>query len=306
MNIEKISIIGMGALGILFGDFFNQKLGKQYIEFVAEEDRIEKYRKNGINCNGSPCDFTIVNANEKDKPADLLIFAVKSTSLESAIHTARNKVSKDTIIISLLNGVSSEEMIGKAFGMDKVIYCVAQGMDAVKEGNTLNYSHPGKLCIGIMEHEEDKKEKLHAVVDLFEKTGLPYTLESDIKHRIWSKFMLNVGVNQTVMIYEGTYATVHQNGEARDLMIAAMKEVIHLAQKKNVNVTEKDLEEYVKLIDTLNANGMPSMRQDGLAHRRSEVELFSGTVLALAKKHSISVPVNEKLYKTILQMESKY
>ena len=118
--------------------------------------------------------------------------------------------------------------------------------------------------------------------------------------------MVNVGVNQVVMIYEGTYATVQQPGEARELMKAAMREVMMLAEKENVKITEKDMDEYLNLIDNMNPNGMPSMRQDGLAHRKSEVELFSGTVLALAKKHGISAPVNQKIYETVRLMESKY
>jgi len=306
MDIKRISIIGMGALGVLYGEFFTRKLGKQYVEFVADDKRIERYRREGVLCNGIPCDFNIVSEDEKGKPADLLIFAVKATALDSAIKTARNKVSEDTIILSVLNGISSEEIIGQTYGMDKMLYCVAQGMDAVKIGNELTYTQFGQLCIGIMDQDEDKKEKLQAVVDLFDKTGFPYTLESDIKHRLWSKFMVNVGVNQVVMIYEGTYATVQQPGEARELMKAAMREVMMLAEKENVKITEKDMDEYLNLIDNMNPNGMPSMRQDGLAHRKSEVELFSGTVLALAKKHGISAPVNQKIYETVRLMESKY
>ena len=306
MEIKKITIVGMGALGILFGDFFTQKLGKEAVEFVAEEDRIEKYKKNGVICNGRNCDFRVVSASEKDKPADLLIFAVKATTLESALKTANNKVGKDTIIISLLNGISSEKIIGEKFGIEKIIYCVAQGMDAVKVRNKLSYSHIGQLCIGLMKEEEYKKEKLQTLVDLLEKVGIPYTVEDDIKHRIWCKFMLNVGVNQAVMIYEGTYETIQHPGEARDLMTAAMREVIAIAEREDVDVTEKDLEDYVKLIDTLNPNGMPSMRQDGLAHRKSEVEIFSGTVLELGEKYQVATPVNQKIYDRICELERTY
>ena len=98
MAINKISIIGMGALGILFGDFFVRKLGKSTVEFVVDEARIDKYKKQGVICNGIPCDFTVVGEDETNKPADLLIFAVKANSLDHAIESARNKVSKDTII----------------------------------------------------------------------------------------------------------------------------------------------------------------------------------------------------------------
>lgn len=82
MKINKISIVGMGALGILYGDFFTQKLGKERVEFVMDRARLKKYQKEGVYCNGRPCDFTVVNEDEKNAFTDLLIFAVKAYSLD--------------------------------------------------------------------------------------------------------------------------------------------------------------------------------------------------------------------------------
>ena len=299
MRIEKVSIIGMGALGILFGGFLTKKMGKENVEFVVSKDRMKKFQKLGLTSNGDTCDFNLVDEEEEGDLADLLIVAVKGVDLDSAINSARNKISENTIILSLLNGISSEETIGQIYGMDKLVYTVAQGMDAVKIGNKFTYTNMGELCIGIMDESQDMKMKLSAVAELFDSIGLPYTLESDIKHRLWSKFMLNVGVNQVVMIYEGTYDTVQQPGEAREMMIAAMREALTLANKEGVNVREKDLEDYVNLIDTLDSKGMPSMRQDGIAKRETEVELFAGTILKLGKKHNIPTPVNQKIYDKI-------
>ena len=135
---------------------------------------------------------------------------------------------------------------------------------------------------------------------------MPYEVDPDILHRLWSKFMLNVGVNQVVMVYEGNYGTIQRPGPARDRMIAAMREVIPLSRLEGVPVTEDDLAFYVDLMDTLSPEGMPSMRQDGLAHRKSEVELFAGTVCRLAHRHGLAVPVNEALYRTVKEMEARY
>ena len=306
MEIKKIAIVGMGALGVMNGDFFTSKLGKNSVEFITNEKRIKEYKDNGIFCNGKQCDFILVDENETGKPADLLIFAVKATQLESAIISARNKISNDTIIMSVLNGISSEEIIGKTYGMENIIHCVVQGMDVIKEKNQVTYTQFGQFCIGIPEDAGDEKKILDAIIDLFNKIDMPYILEKDIIRRLWSKFMLNVGINQVIMIYEGTYGTVQTPGEERDLMQNAMKEVIGLAQKENVNVTQKDFDSYVKLIDNMNPNGMPSMRQDGLAGRKTEVELFAGTVIALANKHNIDVPVNKKIYETVRKIERDY
>lgn len=306
MGIEKITIVGMGALGVMYGQFLTDKLGKDRVSFIADKKRIDRFKKEGILCNGVPCDFSMEDEADANTPADILIFAVKATGLADAVHTVRNKVNDQTIILSVLNGISSEEMIGKAYGEDKLIYCVVQGMDVVKEKNEVSYSHFGQVCLGIDEQTDKKKRNLQTVIDLFRQIDMPYTQESDILHRMWCKLMLNVGVNQAVMIYEGTYETIQRPGEARNLMLSAMKEVMTVAQKEHINITEKDFDDYVKLVDSLNPDGMPSMRQDGLAHRKSEVELFAGTIVALAKKHGFDVPVNQEIYDTVIKMESKY
>ena len=191
-------------------------------------------------------------------------------------------------------------------GYIPVVSTVAQGMDAVKMGNELTYSHMGQICIGIPQHEPQKEAMLEAVTELFERTGLPYTREPDILRRLWCKWMLNVGVNQAVMVEEGTYGTVQRPGPARQMMKAAMAEVVELAGREGIRVTMEDLDAYVDLIDSLNPDGMPSMRQDGLARRPSEVEFFAGTVIRRAEAAGLDVPVNRELYRRIKGMESGY
>lgn len=305
MAIKNVSVVGMGALGILFGKYIQDKIGKESVSFIVNKNRMKKYVQRGIICNGERCSFNLIDEEIKKK-TDLLIIAVKATALEEAIKTAKNQVGENTIIISLLNGITSEEIIGQAFGKEKVIYCVAQGMDAVKIDNKFTCSHMGELRIGIPKNELYKQEKLNSVIEFFDSIDFPYTLEEDIIHRLWSKFMLNVGINQVVMINEGNYGTVQKEGKERQMMKDAMKEVIELASYEGVKLSDEDLEGYVKLADTLDPNGMPSMRQDGLMKRYSEVELFSGTVLKLAKKHNLEMKVNEFLYKKVKDMESKY
>ncbi len=304
--MKNIAIVGMGALGIMYGHFIEEKLGPGSVTFLADDERIKRYRAYGAYCNGQKCSFEFSTGADYGKKADLLIFAVKYGAIDVAIDTARPVVGKETIILSLLNGIVSEEIIGKALGMEHIVYCVAQGMDAVHKDNRTTYSHLGQICMGIPKDEDEKKPMFKKLRDFFDYIDLPYTAEDDVMHRLWGKWMLNVGLNQVVMVKEGNYGTVQQQGEARELMKSAMREVIALAQKEGISLSEKDLDEYMALTDTLNPNGMPSMRQDGLARRRSEVELFSGTVVRKAKQLGISVPVNEELYKKIKSIEAAY
>ena len=181
-------------------------------------------------------------------------------------------------------------------------------MDAVREDNRLTYTQAGKLYLGLPEEDYfDRGEKLDAVLEFLQRAGVPAEREpGEILHHIWGKFMLNVGVNQVCMAYGCTYGQVQKPGEARDTMIAAMHEARKVGACQGVLVTQKDLYDYLALLDTMPSDAMPSMAQDALAHRPSEVEAFAGTVLDLAKFYGMQAPVNRKLYDTIQETEANW
>lgn len=302
-EIQSTAIIGMGALGLLYGNQIAASLGASSLRFIADSERIERYRSMDFTVNGEHRTFPIEDC-ETALPVDLIIVAVKYNALFNALDTMKNCVGPDTTIISVMNGISSEQIIGERFGHEKVLCSIAQGMDAMKFGAALTYTKPGELRIGTLSPAQHSR--LTAITEFFDRAGIAYTVEEDILHRLWGKFMLNVGVNQTCMAYETTYSGTLIPGEAHDTMVSAMREVIELARACHVNLTEQDLEDYIELLKTLSPDGMPSMRQDGLSHRPSEVEMFSGTVREMAKKHGIATPVNDRLYKRIMDMESQY
>ncbi len=302
-EITKVSIIGMGALGLLYGSYIIKRLGLNTVDFIMDEDRYKKYENQRFFCNEEEVKFILTKDHEAE-PADLLIVAVKYTGLEEALISMKRCIGPDTIILSLLNGISSEKVIGAHYGNDKVIYTVAQGMDAMKFDHKLQFTRMGKLHLGIV--DKGQKDKLKRVISFFDKIELSYVVEEDILHRLWSKFMLNVGVNQTCMVYDTNYAGVLTFGEPNRTMIAAMREVIAIANAEGIKLTEADLNEYIEIIGKLNPNGTPSMGQDRINRKLSEVELFAGTVIEIAKKHKIYVPANEFLYRRVKEIEQDY
>jgi len=305
MKIKTVSIVGLGALGILFGSQLAQKLPKENLRIIADSKRIARYKKVGVYCNGKACDFNYLTPEDATTPADLLLFTVKYSALKDAIQAVQKQVGENTIILSALNGITSEEIIGEAFGRDKVLYCVAQGMDAVKVANHLTYQHKGLLCFGDREPGEPS-EKVKRLARFFDEVDFPYEIDTDMPKRLWGKFMLNVGVNQTVAVYRGNYGDVQREGKARETMIAAMREVLAISSKIGVNLTEADLNYWLQVLGTLNPEGKPSMAQDVEARRFSEVELFAGTVIDLGKKYGIATPVNQFFYDKIKAIEREY
>ena len=294
--IQKIGIVGLGALGILFGEKLSAALGKENVYVLADRGRIDRYQRDGVYANGQRCDFTYTEAKDAPK-MDLLIFATKYYDLEKAALGAAGACGDDTIVISLLNGVSSEGLLRELLHPAHLLYCVAQGMDAVREGNQLTYTKPGCLVIG--EENGEYSESVRRLEELFQRTNIACEIPKDILHRQWSKWMLNVGANQTCAAYAVGYREIQTGGAHHGAFLAAMREARAVAAAEGIELTEKELSDWVKLLDTLSPDGEPSMRQDTRAGRKTEVELFAGLVCALGKKHGIPVPQNEAFYRML-------
>lgn len=303
MEIKTVAIVGMGALGMLYGEQLQKVLPAGAVRFVMDEERFKRHKNDKYEVNGVEQSFTLQSVAQAE-PVDLVIVATKFSGLNEALEEMQGLVGPQTIIFSVLNGISSEEYIKERYGDDNLLYCVALGMDAVREGTSLTYQHKGILKLGMLAKKQ--RPALAAVMALLEKAGIQYVIEEDILHALWAKLLLNVGINKTCMVYETNYGGAFTNEEARQDMFAAMHEVITVAQREGIKLTEADFEGCVKVLRGLSPEGLPSMRQDAMAKRKSEVELFAGTIIRLGAKHNLPTPVNQRYYDIIKAMEAKY
>lgn len=310
-QINKTAIIGMGALGLMYGQHIAEAEGKDSVCFILDDDRFEKYQSKTFTCNGTRLNLKMQKSSVKEI-FDLVIVAVKYNSLDSALETMKNCVGENTIILSVLNGISSEKIIGEKYGMDKMLMTVAQGMDAMRSDSDLVYTKKGLLFIGKPDFKNDPElnaksdSNLAAVKNFFDKIKMPYKIEENIMYRMWAKWMLNVGINQTCAVFDTTYEKSTTPGKIMDTFVGAMKEVVELSKLEGINLSESEIQTYFDIIKTLAPDGYPSMAQDRKAKRYSEVEMFAGTVIELTKKHNMDVPVNKFLYEEMKRIEKAY
>ena len=169
-HLENVTLIGMGALGTLFATVLLESLPPESVTFLMDPERYEKYHAEPVLVNGTPVRFNMVTPDQA-KPADLVIVSTKATGLLAALDTLETSVGPDTIIISAINGVTSEEILSQRFGRDKVIHAVAQGMDAAFFSGKLTYRMKGCFCIGIT--DPSMQEKLDALTEFFDRTHFP-------------------------------------------------------------------------------------------------------------------------------------
>lgn len=252
---------------------------------------------------GERVPFVYVTPQDTPSPADLVLVCVKFHALDAALPLIESQLGQPTLIVSALNGIASEEVLGRHFGPERIVYAVAQEMDARKAGNRLVYRDAGQLVIGPMTDDAGEAARVQAVDRFFSRARLPHSVDPEMPRRLWGKWMLNVGINQTAALHRGTFGTVQAPGEARETFLAAMREVLALAPHAGVGLTEADFAYWVRVMDSLDPAAKPSLAQDLEAGRPTELELFAGTVIRLGREYGVPTPVNERLYAGIQALE---
>lgn len=302
-KIQNVTFVGLGALGCAYaGKLFD--MNPQGLKVLAGGERATRYKSNGFYINGKRYDFTYVSPEESGEPADLIIVVVKTHQLSQAIIDMKNQVGSNTVIMSLLNGITSEEVIGETYGYEKVLYAVSYGLTANRQGNHVNFTSYGNIAFG-EKTNHTYSEKVLAVKELFDKSGIPYTIPENMLHSLWWKFMFNVGINQCSAVTRGKYHTFQNVGAARQLLDSAMREVAVLSQKAGVYLNEQDIKKWYDVLATLNPNSRTSMLEDIESGRKTEVDAFAGTVCELGQKYGVETPVNRTLLNIIKVIEAR-
>ncbi|HPZ15840.1 MAG TPA: ketopantoate reductase family protein [Sphaerochaeta sp.] len=288
--MKKITIIGCGAVGALYGLRLHRVLGSEGLAFLVDEGRRERYGREGVIVNGERAPFRFITASEAEVQ-DLVIVATKNHHLEDAIAMMRPLVGAHTTILSLLNGIESEEELSAAFGPSHVLYGFCVGLNSTHTGNAITYTAEGRIVFG--ERDNTESERVRALSALFSRAGIASQVPDDIMVALYNKFMLNTAYNTISALLGATYRELDKDAVWR-LAKAVSAEVQAVAKREGVILPDSLVEENHQIVISL-GEGKTSMAQDMEAGRVTENAWFCGTVIKLGLKHAIPTPVASTL-----------
>lgn len=300
--MKSIYFLGLGALGAKYAASFYE-YNPEIVHVIVNEQRKERYQERQIFVNDKAYDFNYITEIENNTYPDYIFLVVKSSHLLQAIEDMKSFVGENTMIVSLMNGISSERVLAEHFGWDRVVNAVAY-MDAVKIDNRVTFSSIGKIIFGKMDAVNyDKLVDLHQIMNDAE---IANQLSDEIQKAQWAKYLVNVVGNQLTFLLEYPYGQFRTNQHLEVLMDLISNEVIVVANAHGVAIGQEEVNRMKSTMKVIDEHGKTSMLQDREAKRYSEVDEFAGEIIHLGKQYKIPTPYNELIYNMVKSVEETY
>ena len=301
MKITSVAVLGAGAVGsyVIWGLANREdiKLG-----VIAEGERKERLSRQGCAINGKVYHPEVWTPEEAEN-VDFLIVSLKYGAVPGALESIRKIVGKDTSVMSLMNGVDSEEIIAEQIGKSHILPAVIK-VASHREADGYQFDPETTLGIIFGEYEAPyESERVKAVKELFAGTGIHYRSTEYAKEEVWCKYRLNVCNNlpQAILgVGVGCYEDSEHMAASREGVRA---EVEAVAKAKGIDLSTITAKSGRG--SAVKASARYSTLQDIDSGRHTEIDMFSGVMMRMGKELGIPTPYNEYTYHMIKALEEK-
>ena len=301
MKIKKVAVLGAGAVGsyVIWGLSSRNDIE---LGVIAEGERAERLKQNGCTINGKIYHPEVWNSGETDA-VDLLIVALKYGSLSAALESIQKATTENTVIMSLMNGVDSEEIIAEKVGVKHLLPAVIKVASHKEEDG---YHFDPETTIGIIFGELTApydSDRIRAIEELFKDTGIHFRATEYAREEMWSKFRLNVCNNLPQAILGAGVGCYRDSVHMKAISDGLKGELEAIAQAKGIDLSKTEA-------SSGRGSAVPpsarySTLQDLDAGRHTEIDMFSGALIRMGKELGIPAPYNEYTYHMIKALEEK-
>ncbi len=306
-KISTVTVIGAGAVGSYFGGLL-ARAGCD-VTLVARQDHVKAIQENGLymECQSFQERVSVKTSTEYQaiKNADLVLFCVKSPDTESVAIEIQPYLSKDTIILSLQNGVDNCERL-KTVLLNPVypaVVYVATGM--VGPGHVKHFGR-GELVIGELEGGEACLDQLNVLQEFLNKGNVPCSISKNIKHDMWLKFLVNCSYNAISGIGQIEYGQMIQSAHINALIEQITKEFLSVAEKEGINISPEQANSANEQSAKTMAKQKSSTAQDLMKFKKTEIDYLNGYILRRGLAHQIPTPANQSVYALVKMLEMTY
>ncbi|HSV93441.1 MAG TPA: 2-dehydropantoate 2-reductase [Desulfobacterales bacterium] len=301
----KVSIIGSGAMGSLFGGMLS-RAGHEVVLYDVYREHVEAIRRDGLAIEqAGSTEVLSCRPEASTDPADtrgsdVLIVFVKSTATEAAARQFAPLAGPDTIALTLQNGLGNEAILRKHFGVERTAAGVtSQGATFLGPGR-IRHAGKGPTHLGMA---SGSHRRLVALATALAQAGFETHVEDDVAALVWSKLVVNVGINALTALVNRPNGRLLDLEETRSLMADLVAEAVAVAKARGITLTYADPLQTVYDVAKKTGANRSSMLQDFDRGRESEIDFINGAIVREAAETGIPVPVNAALARLVKALD---
>jgi len=296
--------MGAGAIGSLFGGLLAE--GGNDVALIARESHVKAIKRDGLTIEGASGKH-IVKVKAITKPAhlkeafDLILLTVKAYDTRQAVTEAQILVENKSVLLCLQNGLGMEEIASEIIGRDRVLRGVTTNGALLKEPGLVMHTGKGETIIG--ELNGKITEKTQNIAEAFSKAGLPTRVTNNIEGTVWTKILINTGINPFGALTGMKNGELIKIPELKELMAETVVEGINVARKINVKLEGDPVSLMIKTAE-MTAQNKNSMLQDIEKGKRTEIDFINGAISNLGKRRGVKTPLNNLLTHLVKGLEA--
>lgn len=305
----KISIIGSGAMGSLFGGRL-ALAGQEVLLYDVFKEHVDAINRNGLfienAVSGNDGENLLVHPKASSDPkavagSDILIIFVKSTQTEAAAAAFKAYAKPGSIAITLQNGLGNEAILRKHFGDSGTAAGVtSQGATFLGPGK-IRHAGNGPTHMAMADGDQSKLKDFASALSA---AGFEIHVDKDVAGMVWSKLVVNVGINALTALLNLKNGQLLDYEDVKAIMSDLVKEAAEVAKARGVKLDYEDPLETVYKVAAATGANYSSMLQDFQKKRQSEIDFINGAIINEAKALGLKVPVNETMTRLVRSMDS--
>jgi 2-dehydropantoate 2-reductase len=292
--MKQILMVGAGSVG----GFFGAQLAKANlpVSFLLRPKTLAAVTQNGLTIRSAQGSFTVhppaaSDPRELPKP-DLIILSVKAYDLDEVLIQLEPVMTDRTVILTLQNGVDTEDRIVARFHRDCVVGGIAYIYSKIAEPGVIDHYKRGTVAIGeLMGYQS---ARLLAIADLFKQAGIPCQLTDDVRRSKWEKMCWNCVFNPLTVLIDDKVAQALDHPEMLRVIHQIVGEVVAVAATVKVPLAEDMADKVVRWTQEIR-DIHTSMYDDWKAGRPTEIDYLNGYVAKIGREFGIPTPLNDML-----------
>ncbi|MBV7335171.1 2-dehydropantoate 2-reductase [Chloroflexi bacterium TSY] len=305
----KIAVIGTGAMGSIYAGLLADA-GNEIWAIDIWQEHLEVIRENGLRVEGASGDRVVRQIQTSTRaadagPCDLVIVATKASGVGTAAQSILPILRDDTLVLTIQNGLGAAERICEHLTPDNVLLGVAGGFGASIEGPG-HVHHNGMELIRIGEMTGGRTERVERVAQLWRNAGFNVRAFADMNQLVWEKFICNVTFSGPCTVFHRTVREMMQDPHSWKIALGCGLEAYEVGCAKGITFSFEDAATYITNFGRKIPDARPSMLQDHLAKRPSEIDVINGMVPVVAAEVALTAAYNEVVTAIVKSREAEF